>query len=230
MSDDTAPDEAHGEDLVWYAAYGSNLLEARFACYILGGKPPGGSRKQPGARDQSPPLDERAGFCHLPVYFAQRSAQWQGAGVAFLDHEGDASETTLTRRWLITREQFEDVLRQENGDEEAVFDAATLDTVCSEGMADCSPGWYGRVVCLGEDAGVPVITCTAPRPLAEQSPERPGKLYLQCLIAGIRETFALTKPAVRKYLKDLPGIAGLPAAALDKAFDASDALLSEPEQ
>lgn len=41
--------------LVWYAAYGSNLAAVRLRCYLAGGRPPGGARTYPGARDPSPP-------------------------------------------------------------------------------------------------------------------------------------------------------------------------------
>jgi len=43
------------DDLVWYVAYGSNMLAARFDCYISGGRPPGARRTYLGCRDQSPP-------------------------------------------------------------------------------------------------------------------------------------------------------------------------------
>ena len=38
-------------DLIWYAAYGSNLDPARFDVYLYGGRPDGGSREYPGTRD-----------------------------------------------------------------------------------------------------------------------------------------------------------------------------------
>ena len=67
---------------VWYVSYGSNLSADRFACYIVGGVPPGGSRANPGARDRR--LPERTIPVDLPGtgYFAGESPQW-GGGVAF---------------------------------------------------------------------------------------------------------------------------------------------------
>ena len=58
---------------VWYVSYGSNMCAARFACYIEGGGPPGGSREYPGARDRR--LPERTIPVDLPgtVYFAGES-------------------------------------------------------------------------------------------------------------------------------------------------------------
>ena len=40
---------------VWYVSYGSNMSADRLACYIEGGRPPGGSRANPGARDRTLP-------------------------------------------------------------------------------------------------------------------------------------------------------------------------------
>ena len=41
---------------VWYVSYGSNMSAARFACYVEGGRPPGGTRTNPGCRDRTPPV------------------------------------------------------------------------------------------------------------------------------------------------------------------------------
>jgi hypothetical protein len=79
-----APLPDHGE--VWYVSYGSNMAVERLTCYLEGGRPPGGTRANPGARDPRPP--RRMIPVDLPgsVYFAGDSRQW-GGGVAFYDHE-----------------------------------------------------------------------------------------------------------------------------------------------
>ena len=41
--------------LVWYVAYGSNLAARRFACYLSGGRPTGGTREYSGCRDPRSP-------------------------------------------------------------------------------------------------------------------------------------------------------------------------------
>jgi len=213
-------------ELVWYVAYGSNLLLDRFACYILGGKPPGGTRRCAGARDPSPPRAEGAQFLPHRLYFAHEARGWQGGGVAFIDHEPDPTAQTLGRRYLITREQFVDLLRQENVDPEVDL-PAELETT---GRMQVGEGRYGLVLGLGEFEGQPLLACTNPAPLAEAPINPPSKPYLQCLIAGLRETFALNKQGVRKYLEAAPGIAErYPSAALGKAYDASEALLAADE-
>ncbi|MEM8924735.1 MAG: hypothetical protein AAGD35_14625 [Actinomycetota bacterium] len=124
-------------ELVWYAAYGSNLLWDRFRTYLEGGPVPHRPTPtiQAGARDPSPPRgDGRWTFEH-ELFFAGSSPGWGGGGVAFLHPEPPRPEpprpgplqpgspppahqdaaATLGRRWLVTAEQFEDVFRQENG-------------------------------------------------------------------------------------------------------------------
>lgn len=210
-------------DLVWYVAYGSNLLLDRLACYLVGGKPPGAGRRMSGARDAAPPLAEAAQFVPHRLYFARESLVWQRGGVAFVDPDPEPEVRTLGRRYLITRDQFEDILRQENRDPGLELPAI----LTGEVRERVSDGWYGLVLGLGEMEGVPLVTCTNPEGVGESPIAPPSKAYLQCVIAGLREAFALNKQGVRRYLEDLPGIAGhYPGPAINKAFAATDALLT----
>jgi len=214
------------EALLWYVAYGSNLLLERFACYILGGKAPGATRRNHPARDPSPPRAEAATFLDRPLRFAGHSAAWQGGGVAFVDPRPDPRAQTLARRYLVTREQFEDVLRQENADPEATCDLAAL--AAADGAMRVSDGAYGLLLGLGEVEGVPLVTCTHPDPETGQEPNGPSKPYLQCVIAGLRQTYHLNHQGVVRYLGEVPGIRGrYPGPALRKAFDAADVLVAE---
>ena len=72
------------DDLVWYVAYGSNMNAARFACYISGGRPRGGSRTYLGCRDQSPPRRDVGIHLGGGITFAGSSTVW-GGGIAFYD-------------------------------------------------------------------------------------------------------------------------------------------------
>lgn len=72
------------DDLIWYAAYGSNLSAERLHLYLQGGTPAGGRLGVPGARDPSPPRERRAVELAGSVYFAWESPTW-GGGIAFLD-------------------------------------------------------------------------------------------------------------------------------------------------
>src|SRR3954452_7929522 len=95
---------------VWYVSYGSNLSAERLACYIRGGRPAGGRRVNPGARDRQ--LPRRSIAVDLPgtLYFAGESPQW-GGGVAFYDHATPGF--TAARCYLVTAGQLSDIAAQE---------------------------------------------------------------------------------------------------------------------
>ena len=72
--------------LVWYVAYGSNLSQDRFACYVAG-RPAGGRPAQlPGCRDRTPPREIVGLPAPGPLRFGGLSRVW-GGGLAFLDPE-----------------------------------------------------------------------------------------------------------------------------------------------
>src|SRR5436305_7842838 len=98
---------------IWYASYGSNLsYQKRFMCYIAGGRPAGSQNTNPGCRDKTPPIDNKPIAIHLDLYFAEYSQWWNG-GVAFIKRGNERSKT-LGRIYLITDDQFNDVVLQEN--------------------------------------------------------------------------------------------------------------------
>ena len=65
-------------DLLWYAAYGSNLDPARFDCYLRGGCPPGATRTYPGTRDAAAAQEPRATRIPGQVVFGWDSPTWGG--------------------------------------------------------------------------------------------------------------------------------------------------------
>ena len=93
--------------LVWYVAYGSNLSQDRFACYLQGGQPAGARRSYPGCSDRTPPR-EVVGL-RLPgrVRFGGLSRVW-GGGLAFLDTEAGDGEV-VARGYLIGTDQLDEV-------------------------------------------------------------------------------------------------------------------------
>ena len=95
---------------VWYVDYGSNMAAARLACYLEGGRPPGGSRVNPGARDRSLPTRSEPVDLLGTTYFAGQSPQW-GGGVAFYDP--DEPGRTAARAFLVTAGQLADIAAQE---------------------------------------------------------------------------------------------------------------------
>ena len=143
------------DDYVWYAAYGSNLDEERFACYIKGGINPYTGKSNSGCNDKSLWIDDRMTKYPGTIYFGQNSGSWGNTGVAFYDDslEFRLHNSTFMRLYKITRNQLHDVQNQE----------------CN------SPNWYGRLVCLDilED-GCEVYTFTAE---TKQKLNEPSDVY-----------------------------------------------------
>lgn len=195
---------------VWYVSYGSNMSADRFAYYLAGGLPPGGSRHNPGARDATPPA--RSIPVDLPgtVYFAGESPQW-GGGVAFYDHETPGG--AVGRAYLVTAAQFADVAAQEmhripqEGDpiEELVT------TSLPGGRHTVGPGRYETVVEVGREDDLPLLTFTAPHGADHVPHNAPTPAYVAHLRTGLREARGWDDEDVDAYLADLVG-QGLPSA------------------
>lgn len=139
------------EDLVWYAAYGSNMDAERFSHYIQGGTYPLTRKQHPGCRDRRPPLAAMPVTLCYQRYYAMRSPSWDRQGVAFLDPERPG--LTLGRAYLITKEQYQDIRNQEG------------------------PGWYNQDLLLGSHKGIEVRTLTHASRISPENP--PSAAYLQ---------------------------------------------------
>ncbi|UWE13445.1 histone deacetylase [Actinacidiphila bryophytorum] len=193
---------------VWYVAYGSNTATERLRCYLAGGRPAGGARTYPGARDRSMPL--RSAAVQLPglVYFATESPVWRG-GLAFYDP--DAAGTAWARAHLLTAEQFADVAAQEmyrapGGD----LDFGPL---LAEGRTRLGPGRYETLVHPGDLEGVPLVTFTAPWRAADVPWTAPSAAYVRVLGGGLLEAGRWGADEVAGYLASRPGAAGRWTAA-----------------
>lgn len=204
--------------LVWYVSYGSNLHRARFLSYLEGGRMPGGLRDDLGCRDPSPPRDDAPLDLDLPLYFSGESRVW-GGGVAFLDHEPHASGArTYARGYVITGEQFEDLVAQESKRAHAEVD---WDGLAREGRVTVGPGRYDLALVVGERDGLPMVTFTHPSPMAANPTAAPVVGYLHTLAEGLRDAHGLDDEAVAEYLVRHPGASGAwTAAALLDALEA----------
>jgi hypothetical protein len=140
---------------IWYVAYGSNLSRERFCRYLRGGRPDGVERDYPGCRDTSDELDSFGLLITGGVYFAGRSSGWR-AGMAFYDPE--APGEVAARAYLITAEQFVDVLAQETRRSPGM----TLDLrpVFRGERYSNGVGGYPVLVRVGDRHGLPLVTFT----------------------------------------------------------------------
>ncbi len=190
-------------NLVWYANYGSNPYSRRFMRYIEGGPADGASGPYPGCRDKTPPKDDQPIKISHPLYFARHSPGWDNKGVAFIGLKEEKTEATLGRMYLITEQQFIDVVRQEN---DGVRISVDLQKVKEQGSMTFDPLWYGNILYLGNQDGFPIYTFTSCKDIALEVPVAPSLRYLQYIINGLKEVYPLTPEDIVEYLVSKPGI------------------------
>ncbi len=190
---------------IWYASYGSNLLEERFLCYIRGGRPEGASRTYAGCVDKSLPLENKSLELPFKLYFAKKASVWNQGGVAFIHKEKAPEEKTLGRMYRITPAQFVDVVRQENAFEEDL--TIDFDRALQEGELLIREGaWYGQLLFVGKEKGAPIFTFTHQEAIAPIV--RPDEAYLRTIIRGIQETYGWPDHQIVDYLISKEGVAG----------------------
>ncbi|MET8654529.1 histone deacetylase [Nocardia aurea] len=187
-------------DLVWYAAYGSNLHRSRFACYLSGGTPVGGAIDLPGCRDHTAP--RRSVPLLLPglLYFATESLTWTG-GRAF--YAPDAPGETAAGAYLIGVGQFSDIVAQEMYRPPGID--LDLTEVIGSGRTALGPGRYETLVRTGTLDGYPVLTCTAPWRHTDIPGNPPAPAYLRHLAAGLAESHGWALRRIAEYLATRPG-------------------------
>ncbi len=190
-------------DLVWYAAYGSNLCRDRFLRYLQGGPVPDtGGVVQAGARDPAPPLADRPYEIDRLLYFAGASKTWNNGGVAYLDADNRSADPTLGRLWLITSQQFEDVYRQENrlavGWSADAGLGSSWSTLLAAGSANPTDGAYSQLLLLDHIDDAPVVTFTGARRHPEPNP--PHDTYLAVIARGLHEAWRLDADDAKRYL------------------------------
>ncbi|MFS0674015.1 hypothetical protein [Ornithinibacillus sp. 179-J 7C1 HS] len=189
---------------VWYASYGSNLLKERFLAYIYGGMPLGSDRSEQGARDKTPPKSDERIDMPFPLYFSKNKSKWGKGGVAFIGTDSSPKVNTIGRMYLITEEQFLDVVSQENGGMDM---SLNLDEVQEKGFVDIHDGWYNRIVYVGERYGAPIFTFTSSHSLYHVFFTTPSVAYLSVITKGLLE-IGLTLNEAIEYLLLKKGIDG----------------------
>jgi hypothetical protein len=184
---------------IWYVAYGSNLSRERFCYYLRGGRPDGVERDYPGCRDTSDELDSFGLLISGGVYFAGRSSGWR-AGMAFYDPE--APGQVAARAYLITAEQFVDVLAQETRRSPGM--ALDLGPVFRGERYSNGVGGYSILVRVGERHGLPLVTFTRDR-RSVSTLVAPSVLYLAAMATGLREAHGWSRSQIDRYLSALHG-------------------------
>ena len=196
------------KDLVWYASYGSNLLYDRFMCYIKGGYCKENDRYYEGCTDKTEPEYKRSIPIHHELYFAKNSPSWDDKGVAFIKSRRDEKALTHGRMYLITREQFTQVVRQENKKSPS-YSGITIDfeKTIAQGQSMINEGWYRRVICLGKEDGYPIFTFTGYGEDGVIETNKPCEEYRKTIERGLKETYlGMTDEEIMDYLRKAGGI------------------------
>lgn len=200
-------------DLVWYCSYGSNLSAARLGAYLKGGKTEGASHEHEGCRDPSSPRQVRLWRIPHRMFFRAYSEWWQGlvCGIDLLPHDVDH---TYVRLYLISRQQFYDIMLQENSLPIAQSDVEVdWHALEKNGSLSVLPeSKYGHLMLLGQVDGYPVLTFTHGPELQEKLVNRKikarrtaSKAYLKVIVNGLLEA-GVDKAQVQSYLLSREGI------------------------
>ncbi len=126
-----------------------------------------------------------------------------GGGVAFYDPDIPAS--TLARGYLLTGEQFTDVMAQELGAVPGTI--SVLPPLAVGDRVEMASGRYGTLLVCGEHDGILTATFTAPCAMADVQVAAPSLAYLATLAIGLSESHGLDVAAQAAYLAALPGAA-----------------------
>ncbi|WP_037318808.1 hypothetical protein [Salegentibacter sp. Hel_I_6] len=199
------------EPKVWYACYGSNLLKERFSCYIGGGRPANAKRVYPGCTNKTLPEKSKGITINGELYFAKKSKTWSGGGAGFIRSNFDEKTKTLGRMYLITEQQFVDLVKQEikfDGD----FDIDLPRVIKNRSLDMKNNSWYGKIIYLGEYGNCPIFTFTNEAYLKDEI-NPPHEFYLKIIIEGLKETYKMSDTEIETYLKFKEGIKGFPIEA-----------------
>jgi histone deacetylase 4/5 len=196
-------DRAQKNVFVWYACYGSNLLEERFNCYLRGGRVNGMSRNCIGARDTRPASCSLVMWMPYRVFFAYaREMIWGCGGSAMLDVRPDDEYMCCMRLYKVTLQQFNDVIAQENNLLPPLPSGNWLTCDQLTHLQSQEPGSlrlqfengdYPAVAYLGDHDGAAIVTFTCltdtvRKFLSEELPaDPPPQNYLLVLRRGLQE-------------------------------------------
>jgi hypothetical protein len=201
------------DDYVWYAVYGSNLSIKRFNKYIKGGKliTSCKTKEYDGCTCRNKPSYNKPYKINHELYFAKKSPTWCNHGVAFVKSVESKEPVTLGRIYLITKEQFVDILHQENG-KRPPYNVYSVDfdgIIRNRIQVIGENGWYTRIFYLDNEEGIPILTFTGGWEDSTINNIRnfPSRQYRNVIIKGLLETYPkMNILSVCQYLYKMGGI------------------------
>ena len=124
--------------------------------------------------------------------------------MAFIKAGKNEQVKTLGRMYLITREQFIEIVGQENA-LEPNEPSIRIDfrTTVAQGESLINANWYSRIIYLGEESAYPIFTFTGGWPDSDIEYNTPGEKYLQVIKKGIGETYNWPEDRISEYIDGL---------------------------
>ena len=120
-------------------------------------------------------------------------------------YDARARGKVAARAYLITAEQFVDVLAQEMR-LDPILDV-DLTEVRETGWQSLGPGRYQTLAHLGDRDGLPMLTFTS-ADVHHHPLNAPSEGYLRTIAVGLRESHGWTSATVGRYLAQFPGAEG----------------------
>ncbi|MGI9622301.1 MAG: hypothetical protein ACR2PK_05635 [Acidimicrobiales bacterium] len=119
--------------------------------------------------------------------------------MAFVDPVTSKSEA-LGRAYLLTGEQFQDVLAQESGRE--VGTEIEISVAFGQDQVVVGSGKYDRLLGLGTLRDLPMATFTTPLHAGSMDRNAPSPAYADTITSGLMESHGLTRRESDDYLSD----------------------------
>jgi len=195
-----ASDASETDDLVWYVAYGSNLLKKPLKLYLEGGAPSPNARVHRECPWGTEVQGDQAYKLGFELYFACKSSEtWGKGGVAFVETKNVTPPPTLGRAYLLTIQQLGHVAMEENG----WTDPVTIrkpDLSARSLVLLRETGRYRVLLPCRFLGKIPVVTLTG---VPEETKPRnlPSEDYLNTIRKGLHETYlAMTELEIDEYL------------------------------
>lgn len=179
----------------------------RFNCYIKGGIPQGTNRYFEGCRDKSFPIAQSSLIINRELFFAKESNTWNKGGVCFLSNQLSDEQTTKCFMYLITEEQFIDVVNQEN--ENLILQDFDFEACMNTGSTIIENNlWYDKILLLGYQDEKPIFTFTNQNSLTSEI-NKPSLSYLNVIIHGLVTSLKMAPKDIVDYLQPKKGITGM---------------------
>lgn len=169
----------YGEKMVWYVAYGSNLLQERLRYYIQGGHCPENGRDYEPCDNTDMPAESRQVSIPYGMFYSNYSmGAWENSAVCFLDLTKPGN--SYGRAYLVTEEQLEHIHKREGR----------------------GANWYPEKIRLDDIDGYPAYTFGGYRPKTHEPFYRVSAEYGMVLYRGLHEVYPkLSEKEIIDYLR-----------------------------